>query len=144
MNTFLLPYRFKWIGTFLVLAGSVGLICYLWFNFILMLPVFAILSSFLEMKYFTIITTNVADELIMISLLTGFFFIAWSKEKTETEGLSRIRSIALSKAVLSNTVFLLFSILFIYGNGFVAVIFLNLISPFIFYLGFFLYLKRNL
>ena len=143
MNHLLLPYKFKWIGAVLVFIGMVGLVFYLWFDFRLILPVFAVLSSFLETKAFTTFQTNVADELILLSFLTGFFFLVFSKEKTESENLDQIRAKSFSKAILANTVLLFFSILFIYGNGFLAIILLNLFSTFIFYLIFFYFLKRK-
>ena len=143
MNNCLLPYKFKWIGALLVLFGSIVLVFYVLYNLVFMLPVFAVFSSFLETKVFAIIKTNIADELIMLALLSGFFFMAFSKEKTENENMPPIRANALSKAVFANTVFLIFSILFIYGNGFVAMILLNLVSPFIFYLVFLFILKRK-
>ncbi len=143
MNHFLLPHKFKWIGAFLVFAGLVGLIFYIWFDFRLILPVFAIFSSFLEVKIFATVQTNVADELLLLSFLSGFFFLVFSKEKSESESLDQIRFMAFSRSILANTVLLLFSILFIYGNGFLAIILLNLFSIFIFYLIFFYFLKRK-
>ncbi len=143
MNNCLFPYKFKWIGAFLVLCGTIALVFYVLYNLVFMVPVFAVFSSFLETKVFAIITTNITDELIMLALLTGFFFIAFSKEKAENESIAAIRASALSKAVFANTVFLFFSVLFIYGNGFVAMILLNLVSPLIFYLVFFVILKRK-
>jgi hypothetical protein len=143
MNYHLLPYRFKWLGVFLVLAGMAGLVFYLWFDFIVTVPVFALVTSYLETSWFTIIQTNIADELIMLLLTTGFFLICFSRERKESENLDRIRARALWKAVMTNTIFLLFSVLFIYGNGFLAVILLNLFSLFIFYLAFFYFLKRK-
>jgi hypothetical protein len=143
MNYHLLPYRFKWLGLFLVLAGLAGLVFYLWFDFIVTIPVFALVTSYLETSWFTIIRTNIADELIMLLLTTGFSLICFSRERKESENLDHIRATALWKAVMTNTIFLLFSILFIYGNGFLAVILLNLFSLFIFYLAFFYFLKRK-
>ena len=143
MNHLLLPYKFKWVGTVLVCLGMVGLVFYIWFDFRLILPVLAVVSSFLETKTFIILQTNVADELILLSFLAGFFFLIFSKEKTETVYLDQLRARAFSKAVVANMVLLLFSILFVYGNGFMAIILLNLFSVFIFYLIFFYFLKRK-
>ena len=143
MNNFLLPYHFKWIGVALIFIGLVGLVFYIWFDFRLILPVFAIFSSFLETKMFAIIRTNIADELVMLTLLTGFFFLAFSKDKTEGELLDKLRIKAISKAIIVNTGFLVFSILFFFGNGFLTVLFLNLFSVFLFYIIFLFFLKRK-
>lgn len=143
MNNLLLPYRFKWIGAVLILAGLIGLVFFIWFDFNVNLPVFAVYSSFFETKIFTTIRTNIADEFIILSLLIGFFFVVFSKEKTESKILNQLRSIAFSKAVIVNMVLLIFSTLFIYGNGFLTILFFNLFSTFIFYLIVLFFLKRK-
>ena len=144
MNSYLLPYKYKRIGAVLIFAGLVGLVFFLWFDFRITLPVFAVYSSFLETKIFTTFRTNVSDELIMLLLLTGFYMVAFSKEKTESEILDQIRAKAFSKAILANICLLVFSILFIFGNGFLMILLLNLISIFIFYLIFLFFLKRKM
>ena len=143
MTNFLLPYKYKWIGMGLVILGITGLIFYLWFDFRLILPVFAVYASFLETRMFTTFRTNIADELIMLSLLAGFLLLVFSKEKTECEILDQIRSRAVLNALLANAGLLIFSILFIYGNGFLTILLLNLFSIFIFYLIFFYVMKRK-
>jgi hypothetical protein len=143
MNDFLLPYKFKWVGVLLVIAGIMLLISFTWFKFTLTLPVVAVFSSYLETRMFTVFRTNVTDELIMLLFVTGFGMIALSREKTEHDGFEKIRSKALSRAVLANTACLLFSILFIYGNGFAGVLLVNLFSVFIFYRIFFYFLKSK-
>jgi hypothetical protein len=143
MNDYLLPYKFKWVGAVLVISGLLGLVFFLWFDFVLTLPVFAVFSSFFETRIFTTYRTNVADELIMLSFLCGFFLMAFSKEKTESDILYKLRAKAFAKAILANMCLLVFSILFIYGNGFLAILLLNLFSVFIFYQAFFYVLKRK-
>jgi len=137
MNTYLLSYRFKIAGWLLILSAAVLTIVYSSFNFKISLPILAIYSSYLETKFFTTFTTNFADELILLLYLSGFFFVVFSKSKHESANVSVLRNTALFKAVFYNTLFLAFSILFIYGNGFVFVLIINLISTFIFYLCFF-------
>jgi hypothetical protein len=143
MHNFLLPYKYKWIGAGLVILGLTGLIFYMWFDFRLILPVFAVYSSFLETRIFTTFRTNIADELIMLSLLSGFLLLVFSKEKTECEILDSIRSRSFLKALLANAGLLIFSILFVYGNGFLTILLLNIFSIFIFYLLFFYLMKRK-
>jgi hypothetical protein len=139
----LLPYRWKWAGIFLALTGIVLAVMYLFFEFSFTIPVFALFSSFIETKVCTTFQTNFADELILFLLITGFGLLLFSKEKQETEILDKLRFQAIFKAMLTNTVCLLFSILFIYGSGFLAVMIFNLISvPFI-YLLFFNIAKRK-
>jgi hypothetical protein len=142
MKDYFLPYRFKWIGASLVILGVSGLICFLLFDFILVVPAFAVVSSLLETKVFSVVRTNVADELIMASLLAGFFLLAFSKEKNETEELDPLRMRAFMKAAWVNAALLLFSILFFFGKGFLMVLMLNLFSIFAFYL-FFFFIERK-
>ena len=141
MHGYLLPFKVKWIGAALVLLGLAMSVCYLWFDFRLIVPVFAVYSSFLETKTLAMVRTNIADELIMLSFLCGFLLLAFSKEKHERETLDHLRTRALVKAVLANTAFLLFAILFIYGNGFLTILLANLVTLFLFYLVFFQHAK---
>lgn len=137
MNNILLPYRWKLLGISLTVIGMVLAIVFFSLDFRLKIPVFAVYSSFLEAKMFVTFQTNFADEIIMILLLCGLGLIIFSKEKTEYEGYDLIRLKALAKAVLVNICFLLFSVLFIYGSGFIAILVINIFSLSLLYLLFF-------
>ncbi|MHC1777643.1 MAG: hypothetical protein AB9834_19750 [Lentimicrobium sp.] len=137
MNNLLLSYRWKPAGIFLVSMGIVLAIVFFWFDFRFKIPVFAVYSVFLETKMFVSFQTNFADELIMLLLISGLGLLIFSKEKTEDEGLDQLRLIAFAKALIANIVLLLFSVLFIYGSGFIAMLVINIASFFIFYLFFF-------
>ncbi|HRW70443.1 hypothetical protein, partial [Lentimicrobium sp.] len=63
--------------------------------------------------------------------------VAFSKEKNEQQGFDLIRLKAMFRAVLVNTAFLILSVLFIYGSGFMAVLVANLFTFFVLYLLFF-------
>lgn len=144
MKNFLLPYYFKTIGIILVLVGIVFSVLYLKFNLNYTTRVFAVTSIYLENQFFVITKTNIIDEIILILIMVGFGLIVFSKEKNEREHLNVLRGKALSKALIANTLFILFSILFIYGGGFIGIMITNLFSIFIFYLIYFhLSLKRS-
>jgi len=143
MKKFLLPYSWKFAGVILTFSGTLLAVLYFWYDFRFSMPVFAVFSSFLETKMFVTFTTNFADDLILILLLAGINFIALSKQKTETEYLDTIRAKALVRAMISNNVMLLFSVLFIYGSGFIGILVINLFSFSLFYLCFFYYLKSK-
>jgi hypothetical protein len=107
------------------------------------MPVFAVYSSFLETKTFETFRTNVADEITLILILAGLSLIVFSKEKHEAEGMDALRLKALFMALILNNLFLLFSILFIFGTGFIAMLVLNIFSFVILYLVFFYgYLRK--
>ncbi|MBW6492614.1 MAG: hypothetical protein K0B15_15620 [Lentimicrobium sp.] len=142
MNDLLLSYRWKLPGILLSFCGAILAVLFSWFDFRLKIPVFAIYSAFFEKKMFVTFQTNFADELIILTLLTGLTLITFSKEKNEPEGLDLIRLKAMLRAVMANTALLLFSVLFIYGSGFIAVLVINIFSFFVFYLIFFYSMKR--
>jgi len=143
LKTRLLPYRLKIAGMVLAFAGAISAIIYIFFDYKFKIPVFAVYSSFLSTKYFTSFKTNFFDELTLLLLISGLALIVFTKEKNETEGLDSIRFKAFFRALTANTIFLLFSVIFVYGSGFIAILVVNIFSLFIFYLLFFYLRKRE-
>lgn len=141
---YLLPYKFRILGWFLLFAGMVVASLYLFSGLRFTMPVFAVFSYYIEAKYLAVFQTNFADELTLFMLLAGLFIIAFTKEKAEQGccdeevmiGYQLKRGNALHKSLFYNSIFLIFSILFIYGQGFVAVLIINLFSTLILYLLF--------
>jgi hypothetical protein len=144
MGNILLPYRWKYVGWMLAIIGFILGGIYLTYEFTLRMPVFAVFSSFLETRIFVTFKTNVADDLILLLLITGSGMVVGSREKIESELLDLVRAKAFVKAFMANTIFLLFTILFVFGGGFLGVLILNLISFSIFYLIFFNISKRKM
>ena len=140
----LLPYKYKIPGYALLIAGAVMTYLYFVVNIRLELPVPAIISSFAETKFFTSYKTNVADELLIILLITGFSLIVFSREKNETVQLRELRIRSLIRTALTDIFIILFATLFVYGSGFMAIIIMNLFLPFIIYLIFFNVAKRKI
>lgn len=139
-----MPYKCKIPGYALLIAGAVMTYLYFVVNIRLELPVPAIISSFAETKFFTSYKTNVADELLIILLITGFSLIVFSKEKNETGQLRELRIRSLIRTALTDIFIILFATLFVYGSGFMAIIIMNLFLPFIIYLIFFNVAKRKI
>lgn len=133
----LLPYKFRPAGYMLILAGLVLATLYIWFDFRLTLPVFAAISAFYETKFFTVIHTNVADEFVLLSLLSGLAVIAFTREKNEPAGIDRLRLRAFFRSSVLNTLFLIFTILLVFGSGFLGLLVFNLFSFLLFYVIFF-------
>ena len=144
MKNFLLPYRFKFVGLILLFLGFTFSIAYIWFDFQVRMPVFAVYSAFIETKTFATFPTNVADELILILLLSGFLLIVFSREKQENLIPEFLRLKAFMYSLIVNTALLLFSVIFVYGSGFIAVLVFNIISIPVFYLTAFYILKKKL
>lgn len=139
----LLHYKYKIFGISLVVVGIILAVLYFGFNFRFELPVFAVVSSYMKTKFLATFKTNFADETIMLLLLVGFCLWVFSKEKHEHDGLWIVRIQALKWAILTDTGVLLFSILFIYGSPFIAIILLNMSLPFVLYLSYFYYFKAR-
>ncbi|MFH0757805.1 MAG: hypothetical protein V2B15_11000 [Bacteroidota bacterium] len=127
----------------LVVTGVILSAIYFLFDFRFEVPVFAVFSSYMKTSFLTTFKTNFADETIMLLLLAGFFMWAFSKEKQETKGLWVIRARALKRTVITDTGILLFSVLFIFGSGFIGILLLNMILPFVLYLSYFNFLKAR-
>jgi len=143
MKSRLLPYFWKLAGLLLTLAGTILAVLYLWLDLRIKLPVFAVFSSFLETKMLVSFRTNITDELVMILLIAGTSLLVFSQEKNEGEHLPALRFRAMAKALISNTILLLFSVVFVYGSGFLGILVINLISLQLFYLMYFYLLKRK-
>ena len=139
----MISYKFKIPGFVLILIGIALTILYYFHKMDWSVPVFAIQSSYLETRYFTIIETNIFEELILLSYFLGFLMTAFSKEKIEQPEYKVLRGKAWQKAVLVNLFILIFGTVFIYGTGFVGLLVFNLVSVFVFFHIFFYFRKRK-
>jgi|WetSurMetagenome_2_1015567.scaffolds.fasta_scaffold618243_2 hypothetical protein len=126
-----LPRSLRWIGYALFIPGlTLGILWGYagfkpeWLKF----PVFAVYSSYLKTVTFGMTHTNLTDELAAVLLLSGLLWLAFTKERTEDPGTGLLRYKALFISVLINSVFLLFSIVFIFGIGFIDAMIINLFS----------------
>ncbi len=66
--------------------------------------------------------------------LAGFVGIVFSREKDESTALIPIRMESVFLALLINGLFLLVSILFLFGSSFLVALVINIFSPFVWYL----------
>ncbi len=139
----MLPYKYKLPGFILISAGIIMTILFFTVDFRIEIPVLAIVSSYMETKFFALFKTNFADELIILTLLAGLSLTAFSEEKTENEIYSSFRSRAFARTALINTIFMAFSVIFIYGAGFMSVMIADIFLPFVIYLFVFNSLKKR-
>ncbi len=98
------------------------------------MPVIAVISAYKETRLFSVFSTNFADETIMLAFLSGLALVAFSNEKEELTIYKNLRITALITTAQISTAILLFSILFIYGGAFMAIVVLNLFLPLVLYL----------
>jgi len=137
------PNWTKWTGVILAFGGVIMAILTNVQGIRIEAPVFAIVSSFLETRYFVSFRTNIADELTLLLLVGGALLIFCSAGRHETELSEKLRTKALYRAILANSVFLLLSIVFTYGAGFFVVLILNTFSFFIFYFLIYALIRRK-
>jgi len=143
MKITFLPYKFRFLGWAFVFTGCFLAGLYFWFGFSLQIPAFAIYSSFLQTKILTVIHTNFADELILLLFIIGLLFLMFSKDKFENQHFNEFRVKALIRAIITNYLLLIFSIIFIFGSGFMSVLIFNLFSTLLIYQLFLYFFKRR-
>jgi len=122
----LFPFKAKFLGlTFMVLSLPFAYL-YFWggkpeiFN----VKIFAIVTTYLETRFFVVSQTNILDELAAILFISGIALISFSKEKNEKEHFEALRIMALIKAMYFTMAFWLLSFLLIYGIAIFIVSFL--------------------
>lgn len=139
----MINYRFKYFGLAVVLVAVAFTVLYFGFNFRFEMTVFAVHSAFFETKMFAMFKTNFADELILLLYIVGLALMIFSKEKEETTGIMQKRHNAMRYALFINFLAQIFVILFIYGQGFIAFLVLNLINLPLLYLVLFTIFKKR-
>src|SRR5665811_1229583 len=89
----LFSYRFRYLGLILILFGmAAGYVYYFGGKpDFFVAPVFAMITSYLETRFFVIAQTNVLDELAAGFTICGFALVAFSKEKNEKEFFNTLR-----------------------------------------------------
>jgi hypothetical protein len=138
-TNYLFPNRFKKIGWLLFIPGILLGIVYLIYQSDISLfdiKVFAIAEKviFNDADFFTISENNVLDEISSILLIIGALLIAFSKEKTEDEFISKIRLESLVWATYINYAILILAIIFVYDMTFFWVLVFNMFTLLVFFL----------
>jgi hypothetical protein len=122
-NIVLLPGSLRVPGYISLAAGIFLLVLRYSFNYkpdFLELKFFAIYIHYINAKYLTIITHQMIEEIGGILLVAGLFFIAFSRERVESEILNQLRLKTFYISSYFNLIYILISILFFYGFGFVG------------------------
>jgi hypothetical protein len=150
---FLFPHYIKKLGWFIFIPSSVlgGLALFnvYDFEFLNHIKVFAFYDFMFSngQSEFTLIETNIADELFGILFIVGALLVAFSKEKQEDEFISNLRLESLVWATYINYAILILCMLFFYGFGFLYVMIFNMFTIliiFIFRFYFLLYTNRKM
>ena len=137
---FLFPNKFKRIG-WLTLIPSViiGLLTLIYeyepsfldFN----VPAIFVDELFsVNKKTFRMVTNNILNEILGVLIIISTFFVAFSKEKSEDEYISKIRFDSLAWAVYFNYAILILTFLFIYDFAFLWVMVFNMFTVLLFFI----------
>lgn len=130
-NNFLFPACFRKIGWIMSLPLAAILTFYLLGFFDYMKPsatwnFFDGMFNNPSWRLLDLIAGKLILSVCMILLTVGLLFIAFSKEKIEDEYIAKLRGDSLIWAVIVNSILLVVTFLFVYGEGFLFVMFLNL------------------
>ncbi len=136
---YLFPNKFKIIGWIILIpAAIIGFITlrYEYEPYFLDFNVPAILfDDFIKDKQiFGMVRNNILNEILGLLVIISALLVAFSKEKSEDEYISKIRLESLVWAVYFNYGILLFSFLFIYGLSFLWVMIFNMFTVLIFFI----------
>jgi hypothetical protein len=119
----LLPYKARFISIALIPLGF--FFGYLYFfgsrPAFFETKVFAIVTTYLDYRYFVFAKTNILDELFAILTIGGIALIVFSKEKNEQDYYDQLRARALYRAAIITLIFWLVSFLFVFGWAIFAV-----------------------
>ena len=130
-NNFLFPAYFRKIGWIISLPLAAILFIYLLGVFDFSKPsttwnFFHGMFNTPSWRVFGIMAGKSILSVCMVLLVVGLLFIAFSKEKIEDEYIAKLRGDSLVWSVIVNSLLLGIAFLFVYGGGFLFVLFLNL------------------
>ena len=132
----LFPHPFRRFGYLFILIAFGFAYLYFWGGrpSFFEVPVFAIITSYAETRWFVMAQTNLLDELAHLFLISGLVMIAFSKEHYETEVIQSCRIRALFYAVYITSAIWIVIYLTVYGWPIVivsATVFIQLLVLFI-------------
>ena len=136
---YLFPNKYKKIGWLILISSAIiGLISlilefepnYLDFN----VPAIFIDEFFGDKHFIGIVNNNVLNEILGTLIILSSLLVAFSKEKSEDEYISKIRLESLVWAVYLNYAILLISFLFIFDLSFLWVMIFNMFTILLFFI----------
>lgn len=146
LNLSIFPYKAKFIGLILMALSLPFTYLYFWggkpaiFN----IKIFAIVTTYLETKFFVVSQTNALDELAAIFFLIGIGLVSFSKERNEKCNYNFLRIKALINSLFFTILLWLISFLLVYGMAIFIVSFsIFIVFLFVYNLLFRLYLYQD-
>lgn len=141
-TNFLFPNHFKRIGWMLLVPTAILGVAIIFFDFNFKFLDFKVLAIYSNGNIISgggrhiidFVNNNVTDEICGVLFIIGATFVAFSEEKQEDEFIGKIRLESLVWATYINYAILIFCFLFIYDEGFLKVMILNMFSILIFFI----------
>jgi hypothetical protein len=136
---YLFPYKYKKIGWLILVPSAIaGLVSlpvsyepsFLNFN----VPAIFISELFGDTKLVGMVNNNMLNDIVGLLIIISSLLVAFSKEKSEDEYISKIRLESLVWAVYVNYGILLLSFLIIYDGSFLWVMLFNMFTILIFFI----------
>jgi len=136
---YLFPYKYKKIGWLILVPSAIlGLVSLLvsyepsFLNF--NVPAIFISELFGDMKLVGMDNNNISNDIVGVLIIISSLLVAFYKEKSEDEYISKIRLESLVWAVYVNYGILLLSFLIIYDSSFLWVMMFNMFTILIFFI----------
>jgi len=137
---FLFPNKFKRIGWFTLIPSAIIGLSTLIYEYEPSFLDFNVPAIFVDelfsvnKKTFRMVTNNILNEILGVLIIISTFFVAFSKEKSEDEYISKIRFDSLAWAVYFNYAILILTVLFIYDFAFLWVMVFNMFTVLLFFI----------
>ena len=136
---YLFPNKLKKIGWLILIPSTILGLVTLIFEFEpsfldFKLPAIFVNELFGDTKMFGMVTNNILNDIVGILIIISSLLVAFSKEESEDEYISKIRLESLVWSVYANYGVLLLSFLIIYDISFLWVMLLNMFTILIFFI----------
>lgn len=148
-TTYLLPHKYKILGWVLLTLGILTYITSYISDYgsdFFKIKVLSLFNSGIDFSgeggsFFKIIKNNILDEIISILIIIGGLLIGFTREEIEDEFIHKLRHESLVWAIIVNYTILIFTIIFIYDMAFFNVMTYNMVTPLLFFIIRFNFLK---
>jgi hypothetical protein len=137
---FLFPNKYKKIGWLILIPSAIIGLSTLIYEYEPSFLDFNVPAIFVDelfsvnKKTFRMVTNNILNEILGVLIIISTFLVAFSKEKSEDEYISKIRFESLAWAVYFNYAILILTFLFIYDFAFFWVMVFNMFTVLLFFI----------
>ena len=137
---FLFPNKYKKIGWLILIPSAIIGLSTLIYEYEPSFLDFNVPAIFVDelfsvnKKTFRMVANNILNEILGVLIIISTFLVAFSKEKSEDEYISKIRFESLAWAVYFNYAILILTFLFIYDFAFLWVMVFNMFTVLLFFI----------